>query len=618
MKRRDFLQGTALSLAFGAGLSPGEILARSGLPRAPYPPALTGLRGSHPGSFDAAHDLAWNGRTWPRPKTQTDQTYDLVVVGAGISGLAAAHFYRQRIGEDARILVLDNHDDFGGHARRNEFTVGGKTLLCYGGSQSLDSPNAYSLAARGLLKDLGVDTDRFYSFFDAKFEGREHLTDGILFRAQDSGADLLTPHALSWFEDIPRQERIARIKRYPVSDETRAALIRLADGEMRDTMEVRRILAAPRKVSTDALLRSGFSMTDEGLALLNRRTGPLWGVGTDALSVREVILEYTLGPAAARATYPFLEDALEPRDESEPYIFHFPDGNASIARLLVRALVPSSMAGSTMEDIVTARADYGALDDASNPVRIRLNSTAVTMDNRAGGVDLTYVHQGDAYRVRARHAIFAGYNAMLPHLCREMDNTQREALEYPEKIPLALITVALDNWRAIKASGMSSYYAPSGVLTNIGMDFPVSMGDYAFTQSPDEPCVLQGWQTPACGQPGDAREQLRAGRMDIYLTSFDDYEQAIKDELDAAWGSHGLDVERDIKGITVNRWPHGYAYEYLDLWDDHDWGRGAGPHVIARQQIGNIAIANSDSEQYAYVNAAIDAANRAVRELTTG
>lgn len=192
MKRCDFLQGTAITLALGSGVAPMDILARTGQSPAIYPPALTGLRGSHPGSFEVAHDLAWNGRTWPRPKTQTDKTYDLIVVGVGISGLAAAYFYRQRIGDDTRILILDNHDDFGGHARRNEFTLGGKTLLCYGGSQSIDRPGAYSIIARDLLTNLGIETERFYEYYDFDFQDREQLTEGILFRQQDFGRDLLT------------------------------------------------------------------------------------------------------------------------------------------------------------------------------------------------------------------------------------------------------------------------------------------------------------------------------------------------------------------------------------------------------------------------------------------
>jgi spermidine dehydrogenase len=145
----------------------------------------------------------------------------------------------------------------------------------------------------------------------------------------------------------------------------------------------------------------------------------------------------------------------------------------------------------------------------------------------------------------------------------------------------------------------------------------VSLGDYRFTSSPEEPCVLQGWHAPGCGKTGTSHERFRAARHEMYQTPFEVYERQILEELDSAWGRHGLDVDRDVAALTVNRWPHGYAYEYMDLWDPPEWGRGAGLHVIGRQQIGNISIANSDSEQYAYVNGAIDAAYRAVRELTT-
>ena len=298
---------------------------------------------------------------------------------------------------------------------------------------------------------------------------------------------------------------------------------------------------------------------------------------------------------------------------SAPYIFHFPDGNASVARLLVRSLIPGSVPGTTMEDVVTARADYDALDRDENLVRVRLMSTAVRVENRSGGVDVTYVRRGDVDRVRAEHCVLACYNNIIPFLCPEVGEAQRVALEYPEKTPLAIVNIALDNWRALGASGMHSFYAPHGVLCNLGMDFPVSIGGYRFTEDPDQPAVLQGWNAPAVGQSGSVREQLRAGRMWLYQTSFATFETEIKQQLDSAWGSHGLDVERDVAAITINRWPHGYAYEYMDLWDDHAWSRGAGPHVTGRQQLGQISIANSDSESYAYVNGAIDSAYRAVR-----
>ncbi|MGD8417598.1 MAG: FAD-dependent oxidoreductase, partial [Pseudomonadales bacterium] len=474
MKRRDFLQGTAIALGAGRALSPLELMAAAGAEY--YPPALTGLRGSAPGTFEVAHALAWNGQTWPRPATQTDDTYDLVVVGAGISGLAAAYFYRQRVGPDARILILDNHDDFGGHARRNEFTAQGQMLIGYGGSQSIDTPRRYSIEARRLLEELAIHTDRFYEYYDREFTQRHGLTDGIRFSAADFGKEVTLPGTFAWFEPLSPAEIRARIAAYPVNADTKDALTRMSTGELTASAEVRGMLAQPERTPVAEFFRAGFGMTDEGLFLLNRRAGPLWGCGIDALSVMETVGEGVFGGTVAESVAPYLPEALEERDESEPYIFHFPDGNASIARALVRSLIPGTLSGSTMEDIVLVRARYHRLDLPENGVRIRLNATAVRAENRAGGVDVTYVSGGRAARVRARHAVMACYNRMVPYLCPELGDAQREALAYPEKIPLMLINVALNDWRAIADSGLSGFYSPSGVLCRIGMDFPVSMG----------------------------------------------------------------------------------------------------------------------------------------------
>ena len=124
MTRRDFIHGVSLGTVGAGLLSPLDLWARdpSGVPEplsaAAYPPALTGERGSHPGSYEVAHALAWGGEK-PKRYESLDEHYDLVVVGAGISGLAAAWFYRKQMGPEARVLILDNHDDFGGHARRH-------------------------------------------------------------------------------------------------------------------------------------------------------------------------------------------------------------------------------------------------------------------------------------------------------------------------------------------------------------------------------------------------------------------------------------------------------------------------------------------------------------------
>src|SRR5258705_117238 len=172
--RRDFLNGVAIGAGGLVASDPmfAALLSEETAPeKAPgyYPPALTGMRGNHDGTFTYAHKLR-DGKRWDATggAAETGETYDLVVVGGGISGLAAAYFYRKSAGKNARILILDNHDDFGGHAKRNEFQAGGRMLLSYGGGQSIERPGSYSAGGEGVLGGLGIPTGRFYKKDDRK------------------------------------------------------------------------------------------------------------------------------------------------------------------------------------------------------------------------------------------------------------------------------------------------------------------------------------------------------------------------------------------------------------------------------------------------------------------
>ena len=224
--RRDFLNGVAFGVAAGMSV-PGLNAFAGEVPGVYYPPLKTGMRGSHPGSFEVAHAVAWTGRKYPTPRELTDSVYDLIVVGGGISGLAAAHFYRQRAGEHAKVLVLDNHDDFGGHAKRNEFVVDGKTLIGYGGTQSIDGPGHYSKAAKQLLVDVGIDTRRFYDYFDQDFFTSRKLGRAIYFDASGYGRNVVAPHMfLSWSGQVA-DNIDAVVGQYPISGDAKQALLRL-------------------------------------------------------------------------------------------------------------------------------------------------------------------------------------------------------------------------------------------------------------------------------------------------------------------------------------------------------------------------------------------------------
>lgn len=547
----------------------------------------------------------------------SDDVYDLVVVGAGLSGLAAAFMFRQKAGPKARILVLDNHDDFGGHAKRNEYSVDGKTIIGYGGSQSIDTPSSYSEASAALLRDIGIDTEPFYEYFDREYFSSRGLTRGVYFSEEQYGRDTVNPDALRSYDGSRADDPAKVIRDYPISDAARQNFIELLT-DPRDYlpgMENDEKIALMRQISYSDYMREYVGAHEEVIAFCRDRLRGLWGFGLDALSALE----------GARFDMPGTEhlDYSEPPTAraklDEPYIFHFPDGNASIARALVRQLVPNAVPGErSMEGLVAARVDYEQLDRRSNATRIRLNSTAIDARHVDGrqAVDVTYVRGDSTYRVRGRHVILACYNHMVPHLCPDLPKIQADAIQVAEKIPLAYINIVLRNSKAFEDLGYHAFYVPqTELMHSFGLDFPVSMGDYRFARTGEDPIVVHGsYAATAPDQGLTERQQHVVGRQRMYEMTYQDFETRIIRQMSGALGGGGFDAERDIAAITVNRWPHGYAYEYNELYDPPEWTRKNGPHRIGAAQVGRISIANSDAEAFAYVNGAIDAAHRAVNE----
>ena len=622
--RRDLLDGVAIAVGgAAAGALLPELAAAAVAEEAAqdaagyYPPALTGLRGNHPGSFETAHALR-DADFWPKAGaiTATGETYDLLVVGGGICGLAAAHFYRAR-NPAARILILDNHDDLGGHAKRNEFSPGGRLELMNGGTLSIDSPRPYSAVADGLLRTLGVDPVALTKkCTDPNFYSALGLARGVFFDRETFGADKLvvaTPGA-KWKELLassplpPKaQSDIARIQ-----EETIDYLAGLSSAEKKSRLS---------RMSYRDYLLNVVKADPAVIPFYQARTHGEWGVGIDAVSALDVwafdfpgFQGLGLEPGAA----PHMGYTASGYADGGSYTFHFPDGNASIARLLVRNLIAESVPGKGAEDIATARLDYSRLDRPQSDVRIRLNATVVRARNigdpaAATEVEIVYARDGALASVRAKACVLACYNMIIPYLCPDLPEQQKAALHYASKIPLIYTSVALRNWRPFKALGIAHVHAPGSYFSSLSLNQVVDIGGYRSVRSPDEPVLLHMVRVPV--QPGlPERDQHRAGRLDILKTSFATFEQNIRDQLTRILRPGGFDAARDITAITVNRWPHGYAYEYNPLFDP-DWPPGQEPHVIGRARFGRITIANSDAGAAAYTDSAIDQAYRAVAEL---
>ena len=453
-----------------------------------------------------------------------------------------------------------------------------------------------------------MDLFRFDTAFDQGFYGRHGLSANTYFNARHFGRDAVVQHPFcnyyNYIEGLPGaavsdEQAVAAA---PLSAEGKAQLLRVLKGGLH-------LLDVPTEELKDYLynrnyfdyLKHTLGVSDPGVLRMARHSGIDWSsAGTELLSIGEAQECGALGFAPV-ATY----------DAEHPYIHHFPDGNAGVARTLVQYLIPEVAEGGNAESLVNARFAYPQLDRDGQAAQVRLESTVVDVHHRGGtdnaeDVVVRYVKDGETLEVSATHAVMACYNVMIPHIVTDLPSHQADALRQQMKSPLIYTTAGLRNWRAFKEQGIGLAMCPGNMHQTLFMDFPVSLGGYEYTQTPDDPCVIQMISCPYSEEVGKPRaDQYKEARYRMLGRQFSDYESEVREHLSGMLSSKHFDFDRDVASLTVNRWAHGYTVA------------GPGNSVaIGRQPHGRITIANSDSAPAADAIAAMEMGIRAVGELT--
>lgn len=615
--RRDFLNSTLLAsgsmLLYSA--SPAQLLAQKAAEK--NEPILDDWTG-YGGVGDYAHS---NGNTTavleaghrirdgefesaPPNFIETGEIYDCAVVGGGISGLAAALIFHRYAGDGKTCLVIDNHPVFGGEAKRNEFLVDGHRLIGHQGS-ALFQVNY----PRGFI-------ERFYQSIGLKVPRLEYQKWG----SSDPEMQLPTtpylgsaPYGVYFGKKFGQAQGVlladpwrTKLEGAPISAKQREELLRYqspdpaaaqvpqyrgdAISRRLDTITLEDHLMERHRISRETV--GTFLTPDEGSG---------FGLGPDALSAYTAYAFDALGPT--------LEDGTQ----------MFPDGNSGIARLIVKTLIPESIAGKdSLEDVCRNAVNFAALDRAGAAARIRLDSTAVWVKHegdpaKSEFVTIAYTRAGKLYRVRARSVVMAGGSWTTKHIVRDLPDDRKEAYAQFYRSPCMLANIAVRNWRFLYKMGVSGCQWYEGLGTFLQVRKTALCGADSPRISPDSPVVIA--LKVLYPHPGHTtEEQGHMGRAEMISTPFREYERQIRQQFSEMFARSGFDASRDIAGIILNRWGHAYASPAPGFYFGKD-GKPAPGELLRAAPFGRIAFANVDLSGMPDHKSSIIEANRAVEQL---
>ena len=525
--------------------------------------------------------------------SETGETYDLVVVGGGISGLSAALFFHRQAPKNARSLVLDNHPIFGGEAKQNEFLIDGVRLTSHQGSAFFPVPYPHSFIAQ-FYNSIGLNVHRFeYQGWAGSTPemplgttpyGGEGPGYGFYFGAkfgQRPGMWITDP----WGKNLEGA---------PIPDQTRAELLRwhkLSDDD--DTnFDVK---PAQPVFEGDEISRRLDSITMEEHMIARS------GISRETIRAffsHSVGSGYGLGPDALSAYCFYAADMLHPLPGTDGGAQMFPGGNAGIARLITKTLIPDSIEGPhTLEAVCRNSVNFAALDRPEQSCRIRLRATAVWVKHegepsKSEFVQVAYVRDGKTYLIKARSVVMAGGSWTTKHIIRDLPSAQREAYAQFYRSPCLMANVAVRHWRFLANMGISGARWFEGIGSYLRVRKLATFGAPSPTIGPDSPVVLIVKVIfPSPGLP--IAEQGMRGRAELFATPFRDYERRLREQFTELFSQSGFNPGKDIAGIILNRWGHAYVNPQPGFFFGMN-GKPAPRDVLRGAPFGRITFANTD------------------------
>ena len=542
---------------------------------------------------------------------RVEEKYDLIVIGGGISGLGAAHRFKELYPEK-KCLILENHPIFGGEAKKNEFNVNGQILTAPQGSNSfyyktknsdikedlkyielLNIPDEFTYAK---VKNYDENLVFAQEHYDVQLWAEELISKGYFVDQDSHGVDA------KWIKNIWRD----KLKRYPVSSKVRNDLLAWK--------YAKNIPSDDKKTNAwlDSMTYKDYIETVMGLdEEVTKHADPVLasagGMGCDVMSayIAKLLGMYGLYP----------DNPVNPANRHS-----FPGGNDGFARHFVKSLIPDSIGGENkFEDIMNNPIFFKNLDKNGNNIRLRLSSNAINLRHikkrNEDSVDVTYIRDGSLHKINTKAVVMASGGWINKHIISDLPKSHLDAFNKFNHAPFLVANVALTNWRFLKKLGVTAYQWSGGFGFHTNIRKPMHVGDYKPDLDPNKAITMSfyvSFEKPNQGL--DAKTQSRLGQYELLGKTYMQYEREIREQMVKLFGSSGFDPKNDIAGIILNRWGHAYVTPTPGFFFSEDGGPGYS-EVIRNQPFGRISFGHSELRGYQHWGTAAAEGSRAVDQL---